>query len=132
MDYADVRQMALMLNGISSRFIVGIPGTGLIFACDSGEGRSADEFGDYFASRDGTPPPGHDTPGGNADRIKDKVSSSIASLFRRPRVWVEGIIVRLGGHTGTADVCHAGKYCVWLYVAELPRLITQTHGSFWE
>ena len=34
--------------------------------------------------------PGHDTPGGNADLIKDKVSSSIANLYRRPRVWLEG------------------------------------------
>ncbi len=32
----------------------------------------------------------YDTSGGRADLIKGKVSSSIANLYQRPRVWLEG------------------------------------------
>ena len=48
------------------------------------------EFGDYFRAVRWYTAPGHDTPGGRADLRKNKVSSSIAHLYQRPRVWLEG------------------------------------------
>ncbi|MCP4251609.1 MAG: hypothetical protein GY778_31615, partial [bacterium] len=64
---------------------------GKIYGCDQGSrGRNPTEFGDYFSSVRWYTAPGHDTPGGRAALIKGKVSSSIAHLYRRPRVWLEG------------------------------------------
>ncbi|NQU24627.1 MAG: hypothetical protein HQ567_25370, partial [Candidatus Nealsonbacteria bacterium] len=64
---------------------------GKIYGCDQGSrGRNPMEFGDYFSSVRWYTAPGHDTPGGKADLIKGKVSSSIAQLYKRPRVWLEG------------------------------------------
>ncbi|MBR4105065.1 MAG: hypothetical protein IKK39_13520, partial [Thermoguttaceae bacterium] len=58
---------------------------GRIYACDSGgRGKNPVEFGDYFSSVRWYTAPGHDTPGGHADFIKNKVSASIAHFYKRP------------------------------------------------
>lgn len=64
---------------------------GLIYGCDqSSRGRKPDEFSDYFRCVRWFTAPGNDTPGRAADLIKVKVNSSIAHLYHRPRVWLEG------------------------------------------
>lgn len=64
---------------------------GLIYGCDqSGRGKKPDEFSDYFRCVRWFTAPGNDTPGRAADLIKVKVNSSIAHLYHRPRVWLEG------------------------------------------
>ena len=64
---------------------------GMIYGCDqAGRGKEPDEFSDYFRTVRWFTAPGNDTPGRAADLIKVKVNSSIAHLYRRPRVWLEG------------------------------------------
>ncbi len=64
---------------------------GLIYGCDqSSRGKEPDEFSDYFRTVRWFTAPGNDTPGRAADLIKVKVNSSIAHLYNRPRVWLEG------------------------------------------
>lgn len=64
---------------------------GLTYGCDqSSRGTEPDEFSDYFRTVRWFTAPGNDTPGRAADLIKVKVNSSIAHLYKRPRVWLEG------------------------------------------
>jgi hypothetical protein len=64
---------------------------GMIFGCDhGGRGRNVVEFGDYFRTQRWNQGPGCDQPGLGRDLIKNKVASSIAHLYQRPRVWLEG------------------------------------------
>lgn len=64
---------------------------GMIYGCDqSGRGKVPDEFSDYFRTVRWFTAPGNDTPGRAADLIKVKVNASIAHLYNRPRVWLEG------------------------------------------
>ncbi len=107
---------------------------GLIFACDSGgRGLQPDEFGDYFRATRWYTAPGHDTPGGHADLIKGKVSSSIAGLYRRPRVWLEGYH-SLGWGATPERLMYATRenYLYGCTLLNLHGLYYTTHGSFWE
>ena len=64
---------------------------GLIYGCDHG-GRGLDvaEFGDYFRTQRWNQGPGCDQPKLSKHIIKNKVASSIAHMYNRPRVWLEG------------------------------------------
>jgi len=107
---------------------------GLIYACDSG-GRGQDplEFGDYFRAVRWYTAPGHDTPGGRADLRKNKVSSSIAHLYQRPRVWLEGYH-SLGWHATPATIFDSScrNFLYGANLLNLHGLYYTTHGSFWE
>ena len=88
-DYADVR-MALMEERYFEPIYNWHTQRGIIFGCDNhGRGLDPHAYGDYFRATRWYSAPGHDTPGGRADVIKGKVSSSIAKLYQRPRVWLE-------------------------------------------
>lgn len=133
LDYADVR-MALMEERYFQPIYNWHAGRGLIFACDSGgRGLSPDEFGDYFRATRWYTAPGHDTPGGVADLIKGKVSSSIANLYRRPRVWLEGYH-SLGWGATPERMLFATRenYLYGCSLLNLHGLYYSTHGSFWE
>ncbi len=133
MDYADVR-MALMEERYFQPIYRWHASRGLIFACDSGgRGLRPDEFGDYFRATRWYTAPGHDTPGGQADLIKGKVSSSIASLYRRPRVWLEGYH-SLGWGATPERLMFATRenYLYGCTLLNLHGLYYTTHGSFWE
>lgn len=89
-DYADVR-MSLMEERYFKPVYEWHASRGIIFGCDNhGRGLDPHAYGDYFRACRWYSAPGHDTPGGSADPIKGKVSSSIANLYQRPRVWLEG------------------------------------------
>ena len=107
---------------------------GKVYGCDQGSrGRNPMEFGDYFSSVRWYTAPGHDTPGGRADLIKGKVSSSIAHLYRRPRVWLEGYHSLGWGATPEnlmAATCE--NYLYGCNLLNLHGLYYTTHGSFWE
>ena len=76
---------------------------------------------------------GHDTPGGNADLIKDKVSSSIAHLYKRPRVWLEGYhSLGWGATPGTLMKATNENFLFGCTLLNLHGLYYTTHGSFWE
>jgi hypothetical protein len=133
MDYADVR-MTLMEERYFEPIYRWHASRGLIFACDSGgRGLRPDEFGDYFRATRWYTAPGHDTPGGRADLIKGKVSSSIASLYRRPRVWLEGYH-SFGWGATPEKLMHATRenYLYGCTLLNLHGLYYTTHGSFWE
>jgi hypothetical protein len=133
MDYADVR-MALMEERYFQPIYRWHASRGLIFGCDSGgRGLRPDEFGDYFRATRWYTAPGHDTPGGQADLIKGKVSSSIASLYRRPRVWLEGYH-SLGWGATPERLMFATRenFLYGCTLLNLHGLYYTTHGSFWE
>ena len=96
-------------------------------------GRNPAEFGDYFSAVRWYTAPGHDTPRGKADLIKGKVSSSIAHLYRRPRVWLEGYH-SLGWGATPENLMFATRenYLYGCNLLNLHGLYYTTHGSFWE
>lgn len=133
MDYADVR-MALMEERYFKPIYEWHASRGLIYACDSGgRGKSPNEFGDYFRATRWYSAPGHDTPGGSADLIKGKVSSSIANLYQRPRVWLEGYH-SLGWGAAPERLMFATRenYLYGCTLFNLHGLYYTTHGSHWE
>ena len=82
----------------------------MIYGCDhGGRGRNVVEFGDYFRTQRWNQGPGCDQPGLGRDLIKNKVASSIAHLYQRPRVWLEGYLWQRLGHVQCGadrrDVC---------------------------
>ncbi len=133
MDYADVR-MALMEERYFKPIYDWHASRDMIFACDSG-GRGTDphEFGDYFRVTRWYSAPGHDTPGGSADLIKGKVDSSIANLYQRQRVWLEGYH-SLGWGATPERLMFATRenYLYGCTLLNLHGLYYTTYGSYWE
>jgi hypothetical protein len=133
MDYADVR-MALMEERYFKPVYQWHAQRGMIFGCDSGgRGLNPHEFGDYFRATRWYSAPGHDTPGGRADLIKGKVSSSIANLYQRPRVWLEGYH-SLGWGATPEQLMFATRenYLYGTTLFNLHGLYYSTYGSYWE
>ncbi|MDD2600256.1 MAG: glycosyl hydrolase [Kiritimatiellae bacterium] len=133
LDYADVR-MALMEERYFKPIYTWHATRGMIFACDSGgRGTQPNEFGDYFRVTRWYTAPGHDTPGAKADLIKGKVSSSIANLYRRPRVWLEGYH-SMGWGAAPEDLMFATRenYLYGCTLLNLHGLYYSTYGSHWE
>lgn len=133
MDYADVR-MALMEERYFKPIYTWHASRDMIFACDSGgRGLQPNEFGDYFRVTRWYSAPGHDTPGGNADLIKGKVSSSIANLYQRPRVWLEGYhSLGWGATPERLMVATRENYLYGCTLLNLHGLYYSTYGSYWE
>jgi hypothetical protein len=133
MDYADVR-MALMEERYFKPIYDWHAARDMIFACDSG-GRGTDphEFGDYFRVTRWYSAPGHDTPGGSADLIKGKVDSSIANLYQRQRVWLEGYHSMGWGATPERLMFATREnYLYGCTLLNLHGLYYTTYGSYWE
>lgn len=133
LDFMDVRMQL-----IQERYFIPIfewhGSRGLIYGCDQGSrGLDPGEFGDYFSAVRWYTAPGHDTPGGRADLIKGKVSSSIAQLYRRPRVWLEGYH-SLGWAAAPERLMEATceNYLYGCNLLNLHGLYYSTHGGFWE
>ncbi len=106
----------------------------MIYGCDSaGRGRNPNEFGDYFSAVRWYTAPGHDTPGGQADFIKNKVSSSIAHFYKRPRVWLEGYHSFGWGATPEQLLFATNEnFLFGANLLNLHGLYYTTYGSFWE
>lgn len=107
---------------------------GMIYGCDqSGRGKEPDEFSDYFRTVRWFTAPGNDTPGRAADLIKVKVNSSIAHLYNRPRVWLEGY--HSSGWGTTLESITAPTSDNFIYGANLLNLhglYYSTNGGFFE
>jgi hypothetical protein len=77
--------------------------------------------------------PGFDTPGRSADIIKNKVGSSIAHLYNRPRVWLEGYHSQ-GWQASTTTIfdstCH--NYLYGSNLLNLHGLYYSTYGGWGE
>lgn len=106
----------------------------MILGCDHG-GRGLDvlEFGDYFRTQRWNQGPGCDQPGGQSNLIKNKVASSIAQLYNRPRVWLEGYYSS-GWGTSTQDLVRAtfSNFAQGQNLLSLHGLYYTTHGGYWE
>jgi hypothetical protein len=107
---------------------------GKIYGCDpEGRGKDPGSYGDNFRAQRWYTAPGHDTPSGRADLIKGKVSSSIAALYKRPRVWLEGYH-SLGWGATPDQIMYATleNYLYGCNLLNLHGLYYSTHGSYWE
>ena len=107
---------------------------GMIYGCDqSGRGRDPGEFSDYFRAVRWFTAPGNDTPGRAADLIKVKVNASIAGLYERPRVWLEGYHSS-GWGTSPADITAATSdhFLFGANLLNLHGLYYTTLGGFFE
>ena len=107
---------------------------GMIYACDpASRGKNPMEFGDYFRAMRWYTAPGFDTPGSSSDLIKNKVGSSIAHLYQRPRVWVEGFH-SLGWQASTETIFDASNrnFLNGASLLNLHGLYYTTKGGWWE
>ncbi len=107
---------------------------GMTYGCDQiGRGTQPQRYGGYMRAIRWFSAPGHDTPGVGADLIKGKVSSSIAHLNRRPRVWLEGYH-SAGWGMEPARILDATvrNFAFGCSLLSLHGLYYSTHGSHWE
>jgi|WetSurMetagenome_2_1015567.scaffolds.fasta_scaffold01872_6 hypothetical protein len=107
---------------------------GMIFGCDhGGRGRDVEEFGDYFRTQRWNQGPGSDQPNLSKDIIKAKVASSIAHLYNRPRVWLEGFHSS-GWGTSSADITDAifSNFVAGYNLLSFHGLYYTTLGGWWE
>ena len=107
---------------------------GMIYGCDhGGRGYDITEFGDYFRTQKFNQGPGCDQPKLSSDIVKNKVASSIAHLYDRPRVWLEGFYGS-GWGTSSADFADAvaRNFVMGHNLLSLHGLYYATHGGWWE
>ena len=106
----------------------------LIYGCDhGGRGRDVSEFGDYFRTQRWNQAPGCDQPNFSKDVIKNKVASSIAHLYERPRVWLEGFHSSKWD-SNTAHVTDAifANFAMGQNLLSLHGFFYSTVGGWWE
>lgn len=107
---------------------------GMVYGCDhGGRGYDLTEFGDYFRTQRWNQGPGCDQPGLARDVVKNKVASSIAHLYERPRVWIEGYHSS-GWGTSSGAVADAtfANFAMGQNLLTLHGLYYSTHGGWWE
>ncbi|HZL10681.1 MAG TPA: glycosyl hydrolase [Prolixibacteraceae bacterium] len=107
---------------------------GMIFGCDhGGRGKNVTEFGDYFRTQRWNQGPGSDQPMLQKDIIKAKVASSIAHLYERPRVWLEGFYGSGWGTTteGVSDAIFS-NFVAGYNLLSFHGLYYSTYGGWWE
>lgn len=107
---------------------------GMIMGCDhGGRGRNVVEFGDYFRTQRWNQGPGADQPRLGKNLIKAKVAASIAHLYERPRVWLEGFYGSGWGTTsaGLVDATFA-NYVMGFDLLGLHGMYYATRGGWWE
>lgn len=133
LDYNDV-MVALSEEGFFKTLYDWHTSRGMLFGCDhGGRGKDVSEFGDYFRTQRWMSGPGCDQPGLRRDIVKNKVASSIAHLYKRPRTWLEGFY---GSGWGTsseeiADATYA-NFAMGHNLLSLHALYYTTYGSWWE
>ncbi len=108
---------------------------GMLYGSDhGGRGMNIVEFGDYFRTQRWMLGPGNDSPTLTPSIIrKNKVNSSIAHLYERPRVWLEGFYSSGWGVT-TADLTSltVQNFVAGSNLLALHGLYYSTHGGWWE
>ncbi len=107
---------------------------GLIYGVDNwGRGLEPVAYQDYFRMHRWFTAPGNDVPGRGTSFIQTKVSSSIAHMYQRPRVWMEAF------HSIGWDVMpdlYATQidrhYLFGANLLDLASLCYTLHGGWWE
>ena len=133
LDYKDVL-VSLSEEGFFKPVYEWHESRGMTIGCDhGGRGTDVTEFGDYFRTQRWNQGPGSDQPHLNIDVIKAKIASSIAHLYQRPRVWLEGFYSS-GWGTSPADLVKGTSACfVMGYdLLSLHGMYYATHGGWWE
>jgi hypothetical protein len=133
LDYSDVK-VSLTEEGFFKPIFDWHQDRGMIMGCDhGGRGKRVDEFGDYFRTQRWNQAPGADQPRLGKDLIKAKVAASIAHLYQRPRVWLEGFYASGWGTTseGLVDATFA-NYAMGFNLLGLHGMYYSTHGGWWE
>jgi hypothetical protein len=133
LDYNDV-MVSLSEDGFFKPLYEWHTSRGMLFGCDhGGRGRDVTEFGDYFRTQRWMSGPGCDQPGLGRDIVKNKVASSIAHLYERPRTWLEGFYGS-GWGTSSEEVADAtfANFAMGHNLLSLHGLYYSTHGSWWE
>ena len=133
LDYSDVK-VALTEAGFFKPVFDWHQQRGMTMGCDhGGRGRNVVEFGDYFRTQRWNQGPGSDQPGLGKDLIKAKVASSIAHLYQRPRVWLEGYYGSGWGTTSAGFVDATFTDFVMGYnLLGIHGMYYSTHGGWWE
>ena len=107
---------------------------GMIYGCDhGGRGENVVEFGDYFRTQRWMNGPGCDQPRLEDNIVKNKVASSIAHLYQRPRTWIEGYHSS-GWGTTLEELTDATfkNFVMGQNLLTLHGLYYSTHGGYWE
>ena len=133
LDYSDVK-VALTEEGFFQPVFDWHQQRGMTMGCDhGGRGRDVVEFGDYFRTQRWNQGPGADQPNLGKDIIKAKVASSIAHLYLRPRVWLEGFYGSGWGTTsaGVVDATFA-DFVMGYNLLSFHGMYYATHGGWWE
>jgi len=107
---------------------------GLLFGCDNwGRGLEPERYGDYFRATRWFSAPGNDAPRSGYSFIQTKVSSSVAHLYKRPRVWLEAY--HSMGWNAQPSQIHFSTNKHYQFGANLMclhGLYYTTHGGWWE
>jgi hypothetical protein len=107
---------------------------GLIFGCDNwGRGLEPERYGDYFRATRWFSAPGNDAPRRGYSFIQTKVSSSVAHLYKRPRIWLEAY--HSMGWNAQPSQIHFSTNKHYQFGANLlclHGLYYSTHGGWWE
>ena len=107
---------------------------GMIMGCDNeGRGIEPTVYGDYFRATRWFGAPGNDAPGSGFSFIQTKVSSSIAHLYKRPRVWLEAYhSLGWNAQPSWIDFSTNKHFQFGGNLLCLHGLYYTTHGGWWE
>jgi len=133
LDYSDV-MVSLTEEGYFKPIFDWHQERGMTMGCDhGGRGRDIVEFGDYFRTQRWMQGPGADQPNLGKNLIKAKVASSMAHLYLRPRVWLEGFYGSGWGTTsaGVVDATFA-DFVMGYNLLAFHGMYYSTHGGWWE
>ena len=133
LDYSDV-MVALTEEGFFKPVYNWHQRRGMTMGCDhGGRGMKVVEFGDYFRTQRWNQGPGADQPALGKQLIKTKVASSMAHLYQRPRVWLEGYYGS-GWGTSSAEVVDAtfADFTMGYNLLSFHGMYYATHGGWWE
>ena len=133
LDYSDV-MVALSEEGFFKPVFDWHQQRGMTMGCDhGGRGQDVVEFGDYFRTQRWNQGPGSDQPHLGKNLIKVKVAASIAHLYQRPRVWLEGYYGSGWGTTsaGIVDATLA-DFVRGYNLLSFHGMYYATHGGWWE
>jgi hypothetical protein len=133
LDYNDVL-VALSEEGFFKPVFDWHQARGMIMGCDhGGRGRNVVEFGDYFRTQRWNQGPGADQPALGKNLIKAKVAASIAHLYERPRVWLEGFYGS-GWGTSSADFVDVtlANFVMGFDLLGIHGMYYATKGGWWE
>ena len=133
LDYSDV-MVSLTEEGYFKPIFDWHQQRGMTMGCDhGGRGHNVVEFGDYFRTQRWMQGPGSDQPHLGRQLGKAKVACSMAHLYQRPRVWLEGFYGS-GWGTSSAGVVDAtfANFVMGYNLLSLHGMYYTTHGGWWE